>query len=154
MESGPVVHREPDSGDSDPVDGLMRSHECVPPVPASPRRSKQRLGHPAGIVVQQDDPRTGHRKTFASAHDIRRGCTQRLIHREVAAETLQSSMRHSSFSTTEKHSGAMRSVQSAAAVVTDKLTNAKNSAFVGGKSAAPQLSAEELLKLTSLLNSR
>ena len=36
------------SDDSDPVSGLMRCNPFVPPVPSSPRRSKQRLGHPAG----------------------------------------------------------------------------------------------------------
>ena len=66
-------------------------------------------------------------------------------------------MRHADFATTEKHYGAHRSAQSAAKEVAEKLTSAKSNplvgGFVGGIKEAPQLSAEELLKLKSLLNS-
>ncbi len=47
MGLGSVVYRVLDGGDSNPVGVLMRRSPCVPLVPASPRRSKQRLGHPA-----------------------------------------------------------------------------------------------------------
>jgi hypothetical protein len=61
-------------------------------------------------------------------------------------------MRHQVFSTTEKHYGAIRSAQSAAAEVHERFSaNAKTDAFVGGLKQAPQLSAEELVKLKSLL---
>lgn len=62
-----------------------------------------RIGEAAGVIVQHADNRTGQRKKFASAHDIRRGCAQRLINLGVSAETLKVIMRHASFSTTEKH---------------------------------------------------
>ena len=113
------------------------------------------IGEEAGIVVQQADSRTGHRQKFASAHDLRRGCAQRLINLGVSAEALKLIMRHSSFSTTEKHYGALRSAQSAATEVAEKLAHARNSALVGGlmggTEGAQQLSAEELVKLKSLL---
>jgi integrase len=109
------------------------------------------IGEEANVVVQEDDARTGHRQKFASAHDLRRGCAQRLINLGVSAETLKLIMRHSSFSTTEKHYGALRSAQSAATEVAEKLARAQTSALVGVTEGAQQFSAEELMKLKSLL---
>lgn len=60
-------------------------------------------------------------------------------------------MRHSSFSTTEKHYVALRSAQSAVIEVAEKLARAQTSALVGGTEGAQQFSAEELMKLKSLL---
>lgn len=61
-------------------------------------------------------------------------------------------MRHKDFATTEKHYGALRSAQSAGAKIAARLHPAtENSAFVGGTKKAPQLSAEELCVLRSLL---
>ena len=112
------------------------------------------IGEEAGIIVRQADERTGVRQKFASAHDIRRGCARRLINDGVSAETLKVVMRHADFATTEKHYGAMRSAQAAAKEVRSKLAaDATSDALVGGKEKAPQLSAEELLKLKRLLNS-
>jgi len=47
-----------------------------------------RVGEEAGIIVQQEDPENGRRQKYASAHDLRRGCAQRLINVGVSAETL------------------------------------------------------------------
>ena len=74
----------------------------------------------------------------------------------MSAETLKVVMRHRDFSTTEKHYGAVRSAQNAGAEIVARLRPAAdNSAFVGGLmggvNKAPQLSAEELLVLKSLL---
>jgi hypothetical protein len=51
----------------------------------STRLTKERVGRvislieeKAGIIVRQDDERAGHRVKFASAHDLRKGCAQRL----------------------------------------------------------------------------
>lgn len=90
------------------------------------------------------------------AHDIRRGFAQRLINSGVSAETLKVVMRHCDFATTEKHYGAIRSAQAAAAEVHERLSaDARTDAFVGGlvggTKEAPQLNTEELLKLKSLL---
>ena len=115
------------------------------------------IGEKAGIVVRQDDERTGNRKKFASAHDLRRGCAQRLINAGVSAETLKVIFRHSSFATTEKFYGAMRSAQSAADEVSEKLRKTDaNPPFVGGLvggvEPATQLSPTEIRKLKSLLD--
>jgi len=127
------------------------------------RMTKQRVGRiialigkKADVVVQLEDPRTHLRIKYASAHDIRRGLAQRLINVGVSAETLKVVMRHTDFATTEKHYGAVRSAQNAGAEIVARLSPAcKNSALVGGLvggiKAAPQLSAEEMLILKSLL---
>ncbi len=91
-----------------------------------------KIGEAAGIVVQVEDPRLKKRQKFASAHDIRRGVAQRLINHGVSAETLKVIMRHKNFATTERHYGAIRSAQKAAAEIATKLSSTQNSAFVGG----------------------
>lgn len=114
------------------------------------------IGEEAGIVVCQEDERTGRRRKYASAHDIRRGCAMRLINLGVSAETLKVILRHRDFVTTEKFYGAIRSAQSAGTEVRAKLAPASTpfvGGLMGGTEKAPQLSAEELLKLKSLLNS-
>jgi integrase len=113
-----------------------------------------RIGEEAGIIVQQEDPETGRRRKYASAHDLRRGCAQRLINAGVSAETLKVVMRHRDFATTEKYYGATRAAQSAAAEIYDRLgSDSSNTELVGGADAIAQLSAEELKKLKALLNS-
>ena len=124
-------------------------------TPARVGRIISKIGKAADIVVQQDDDRTGRRKKFASAHDLCRGCAQRLINAGVSAETFKVIMRHSNFTTTEKHYGATRSAQSAARELVERLENAKITPLVGGlmggTKEAPQLTTKELQKLTSLL---
>ncbi|MCA9037157.1 MAG: tyrosine-type recombinase/integrase, partial [Planctomycetaceae bacterium] len=101
------------------------------------------IGKAAQIVVQVDDPRLRKKEKFASAHDIRRGVAQRLINRGVSAETLKVVMRHQNFATTERHYGAIRSAQTAAAELAAKLSLPQNSTLVGGlvggTKKAPQL---------------
>jgi integrase len=110
------------------------------------------VGEEAGIVVQQPDGETGRRQKHASAHDLRRGCAQRLINAGVSAETLKVVLRHKDFNTTEKFYGAARAAQSAAAEVHDKLT-------IGGEDGVSvndrrqQLSPKELQKLRALIDS-
>ena len=116
------------------------------------------IGEKAGIVVRQADNRTGQRVKYASAHDLRRGCAQRLINAGISAETLKIVLRHRDFVTTEKFYGATRSAQSAATELHTKLPGAALSdslvgGLVGGKEKAPQLNAEELQKLKTLLAS-
>ena len=114
------------------------------------------IGKKAGVVVKR--PRKGElgQIKYASSHDLRRGCAQRLINAGVSAETLKVVFRHSTFSTTEKFYGAIRQAQSAAAELHEKLdpgcTNSELvGGLVGGQNEAPQLNAEELKKLKSLL---
>ena len=110
------------------------------PKPRSERMTKERvgriiglIGEEAGVIVRQEDERTDTRVKHASAHDIRRGCAQRLINAGVSAETLKVVMRHADFATTEKYYGATRSAQAAAAEVRQKLSpNAATDALVGG----------------------
>ena len=111
-----------------------------------------------GIVVRQEDERTGRRRKFASAHDIRRGFAQRLINLGVSAETLKVVLRQRDFATTEKFYGAIRSAQSAAREVRGKLAPASDSpalvrGLVGGHEKAPRLSTEELRKRKAVIHS-
>ncbi|MDB5391203.1 MAG: integrase family protein [Planctomycetaceae bacterium] len=116
------------------------------------------IGEKAGIVVRQDDERTGYRKKFASAHDLRRGCAQRLINAGVSAETLKVIFRHSSFETTQNFYGATRSAQAGAEEVIAKLGQIRKKesfvgGLVGGEEPAAQLSPAEIRKLKALLDS-
>ena len=128
-------------------------------TPQSERMTKERvgriialIGQEAGIVVRQEDNRTDTRIKYASAHDIRRGCAQRLINAGVSAETLKVVMRHADFATKEKYYGATRSAQAAAAEVRQKTSaSATSDALMGGQKETPQLDAEESMKLKALL---
>ena len=112
------------------------------------------IGEQARIVVQRADEETGRRLKYASAHDLRRGCAQRLINAGVSAETLKVVLRHKYFSTTERFYGATRAAQSAATEIHAKLSDGKDaSGFLGKTQDAAQLSAEEVQKLKTLLNS-
>ena len=148
------IERLRSNADRKPTDKLR--HETVRMTKDRVSRIIGLIGKKADVVVQVEDARTQHRVKYASAHDIRRGLAQRLINAGVSAETLKVVMRHKDFTTTEKHYGAMRSAQSAGAEIIARLRPAAdNSAFVGGLvggiKKAPQLSAEELLVLKSLL---
>lgn len=47
------------------------------------------IGEAAGVIVQSEDKRSGKRTKFASAHDLRRECAQRLINSGVSADPLR-----------------------------------------------------------------
>ena len=66
------------------------------------------IGEEAKVVVRQPDKATGRRIKYASAHDLRRSCAERLINAGVSAETLMVIMRHRDFATTRKFYGAKR----------------------------------------------
>jgi integrase len=149
-----VVARIRRNADRAPGEKLQRSSERLTKERVG--RVISKIGVAAGIVVQVEDSRLTKRQKFASAHDIRRGVAQRLINHGVSAETLKVIMRHKNFATTERHYGAIRSAQKAAAEIAAKLSSTQNSAFVGGLvggiKKAPQLNAEELEVLKSLLS--
>ncbi len=115
------------------------------------------IGKDAAVVVQQEGSPTGRRLKYGSAHDLRRGCAQRLINAGVSAETLKVVMRHRSFSTTERFYGATRAAQAAATELIEKVSSTDTSSFVGGlvggQADDTSLSSEELSKLKALLNS-
>lgn len=115
-------------------------------------RTISHYGQQAAIVVQQADPENARRVKYASAHDLRRGCAQRLINAGVSAETLKVVMRHRDFATTEKFYGATRAAQAAAAEIYERLEAArKNQDNDSPADALSQLSAEEVKKLRALL---
>jgi integrase len=62
-----------------------------------------RIGKEAGIEVEQADARTGRPAKFASAHDLRRSCGDRLRNAGVPPLVICRVMRHSSWETTRKH---------------------------------------------------
>jgi integrase len=114
------------------------------------------IGKQAGIVVRRVTENGETRTKYASAHDLRRGCAQRLINAGISAETLKVIMRHSQFSTTERYYGATRCAQSAAAEVAEKLSvGCKKSelvgALVGAHDAQLVLTSQQLKKLKALL---
>lgn len=117
-------------------------------------RTISRIGEEANIIVQQEDPESGRRQKYASAHDLRRGCALRLINAGVSAETLKVVMRHRDFTTTEKYYAATRAAQSAAAEIYDRLKPECNKNKMAEKREKDaQLSPQEVQKLLALLES-
>ena len=62
-----------------------------------------RIGNAAKIIVQPADTRTGRPVKYASAHDLRRSCGDRLRNVGVPPLVICRVMRHSSWETTRKH---------------------------------------------------
>lgn len=62
-----------------------------------------KIGREAGIVVDTEDPVTGRPAKYASAHDLRRSCAERLRNLGVPPLVICRVMRHSSWETTRKH---------------------------------------------------
>lgn len=62
-----------------------------------------RIGKEAKIIVEQGDEKTGRPIKFASAHDLRRSCGERLRNAGVPPLVIIRIMRHSSWETTQKH---------------------------------------------------
>lgn len=62
-----------------------------------------RIGKEANIEVEPADTRTGRPAKYASAHDLRRSCGERLRNAGVPPLGICRVMRHSSWETTRKH---------------------------------------------------
>lgn len=62
-----------------------------------------RIGEKAGVVVEPADERTGRPTKYATAHDLRRSCGERLREAGVPPLVICRVMRHSSWETTRKH---------------------------------------------------
>ena len=62
-----------------------------------------RIGKNAGIEVDPADERTGRPTKYATAHDLRRSCGERLREAGVPPLVICRVMRHSSWETTRKH---------------------------------------------------
>ncbi len=62
-----------------------------------------RIGKAANIVVEPADERTGRPIKYATAHDLRRSCGERLREAGIPPLVICRVMRHSSWETTRKH---------------------------------------------------
>ena len=62
-----------------------------------------RIGKAADVIVEQADQRTGRPVKYASAHDLRRSCGERLRNAGVPPLVICRVMRHASWETTRKH---------------------------------------------------
>jgi hypothetical protein len=108
----------------------------------------------AGLGESQGYTESGRRIKYASAHDLRRSCAERLINLGVSAETLMVIMRHKDFATTRKFYGAKRAAQAAAAEVHQKLVvGEKADDLVRDVEQLGTLSPEEMKTLKRLLKS-
>ena len=57
----------------------------------------------AGILVEQANERTGKEAKFASAHDLRRSCAERMLDAGVPPGVISRILRHTSWETTRRH---------------------------------------------------
>lgn len=62
-----------------------------------------RIGKAANVIVELADERTGRPIKYASAHDLRRSCGERLREAGVPPLVICRAMRHSSWETTRRH---------------------------------------------------
>lgn len=62
-----------------------------------------RIGKAANVIVELADERTGRPIKYASAHDLRRSCGERLREAGVPPLVICRVMRHSSWETTRRH---------------------------------------------------
>ena len=79
-----------------------------------------RIGKAADIIVEPADERTGRPIKYASAHDLRRSCGERLRNAGVPPLVICRILRHESWETTRKHY-APGDVQSDAALLRSSL---------------------------------
>lgn len=84
---------------------LKRGRDVVPQRPDAEWVGKVigRIGKEGGVEVEAADERTGRPIKYASAHDLRRSCGERLRDAGVPPLVICRAMRHSSWETTRKH---------------------------------------------------
>ena len=75
-----------------------------------------RIGKAAGVQVAEKDAETGRPEKYASAHDLRRSCGERLRNAQVPPLLICRVMRHSSWETTSRHYAPGNIQQEAAAL--------------------------------------
>ncbi|QDU92727.1 Tyrosine recombinase XerC [Lignipirellula cremea] len=79
-----------------------------------------RIGKAAGVIVEQGNAETGKPKKFASAHDLRRSCADRLLDAGVPPTNIARLLRHSNWQTTQRYY-AMGEVQKDARIIRELL---------------------------------
>ena len=67
------------------------------------KRILSRIGKAAGVVVEPENRHTGRAVKYASAHDLRRSCAERLLDARVPPLTIARVLRHESWETTRRH---------------------------------------------------
>ena len=67
------------------------------------KRILSKIGKAAGVVVEQKYRHTGRAFKYASAHDLRRSCAERLLDARVPPLTIARVLRHESWETTRRH---------------------------------------------------
>ena len=80
-----------------------------------------RIGKAAGVKVHSGDKASGRPEKFASAHDLRRSCAERLLDAGISPEAVTRVLRHASFETTRRHY-APGDVQRVAMQIRESLT--------------------------------
>lgn len=87
-----------------PISRMMnQSKREIRPTAAWVGRVISRIGKKAGIVVCPGESRTSKPAKFASAHDLRRGCAERLLDAGVPPLIITRVLRHASWETTRRH---------------------------------------------------
>jgi integrase len=106
---------------------LKFGREClsIRPEPDWVGRIISRIGKKANVLVDPADDRTGRPDKFATAHDLRRSCGERLREAGVPPLVICRIMRHESWETTRKHY-APGNIQQDAAVLKEILGRRKN----------------------------
>lgn len=62
-----------------------------------------RIGKKAGVIVHNGDKSTGRAAKYASAHDLRRACAERMLDAGVPEEAVTRVLRHANIETTRRH---------------------------------------------------
>ncbi len=88
-----------------------------------------RIGKAAGIIVDPGDKRTEKPVKYASAHDLRRSCAERLQDAGVPPLVICRVLRHASWETTRKHY-APGNVQKDAGILRERLANVPGCTWV------------------------
>ena len=81
-----------------------------------------RIGEAAGVIVEAGDERTGKPVKYASAHDLRRSCAERLQDAGIPPLVICRVLRHASWETTRKHY-APGNVQRDAGILRERLAS-------------------------------
>lgn len=86
-----------------------------------------RIGKAAGVIVDPGNEQTGKPPKYASSHDLRRSCAERLLDAGVPPMTIARVLRHESWETTRRHY-APGDVQKDAGLLRDLLSTPHDSA--------------------------